>query len=161
MLSTFAYRLFSYWLPLPFGLLGMALVGILRASGGNLPNVESADFTIIPAPGYEGGNLQASYGAYQDGGGKTDDVNGNIGFQPYEGSFLNLTGEFRNHGHTVRSAPLDYTINPTPTPGLYPAAGLKPIDINALNAPGWPVLNLIQGDSKYDLKVASFNSGLA
>jgi amino acid transporter len=39
------------------GVLGMALVGIVRASGGNLPNVESADFTIIPAPGYDGGNL--------------------------------------------------------------------------------------------------------
>jgi amino acid transporter len=39
------------------GVLGMALVGIMRASGGSLPNVESADFTIIPAPGYEGGNL--------------------------------------------------------------------------------------------------------
>ena len=25
VLATFAYRLFSYWLPLPFGLLGMAL----------------------------------------------------------------------------------------------------------------------------------------
>ncbi|MBO0847599.1 MAG: APC family permease, partial [Nocardioides sp.] len=39
------------------GVLGMALVGILRASGGGLPNVESANFTIIPAPGYEDGNL--------------------------------------------------------------------------------------------------------
>ena len=25
VLATFAYRLFSYWLPLPFGLLGLAL----------------------------------------------------------------------------------------------------------------------------------------
>lgn len=25
VLATFAYRLFSYWLPLPFGLLGVAL----------------------------------------------------------------------------------------------------------------------------------------
>jgi uncharacterized membrane protein YbhN (UPF0104 family) len=25
VLATFAYRLFSYWLPLPFGLLGIAL----------------------------------------------------------------------------------------------------------------------------------------
>ena len=25
VVATFAYRLFSYWLPLPFGLLGMAL----------------------------------------------------------------------------------------------------------------------------------------
>ena len=25
VLATFAYRLFSYWLPLPFGLLGLAI----------------------------------------------------------------------------------------------------------------------------------------
>jgi uncharacterized membrane protein YbhN (UPF0104 family) len=25
VLATFAYRLFSYWLPLPFGLLGIAI----------------------------------------------------------------------------------------------------------------------------------------
>jgi iron complex outermembrane recepter protein len=114
---------------------------------------------IILKKGYEGGNLQASYGAYQDGGGKTDDVSGNIGLQPYDGAYLNLTGEVRNHGHTVRSAPLDYTLDPRPFPGRYPAAGLKPIDVNALNAPGWPVLNLIHGDARYDLKVASFNCG--
>jgi amino acid transporter len=39
------------------GVLGMALYGVLRASGGNLPNVESAHDTIIPAAGYDGGPL--------------------------------------------------------------------------------------------------------
>jgi hypothetical protein len=40
------------------GVLGMALIGALRASNGNLPDVESAHFSIIPAPGYEdGGSL--------------------------------------------------------------------------------------------------------
>jgi amino acid transporter len=39
------------------GVLGMALVGILRGTAGTLPNVESADFKIIPAPGYDGGSL--------------------------------------------------------------------------------------------------------
>jgi amino acid transporter len=34
------------------GVIGMALVGALRASGGNLPDVESAKDTIIPASGY-------------------------------------------------------------------------------------------------------------
>ena len=58
---------------------------------------------IILKKGYEGGNLSASYGAYQDGGGKTPDVSGNIGFQPYDGAFINFTAEFRDHGHTVRS----------------------------------------------------------
>ena len=39
------------------GVLGMALVGAFRASDGQLPDVESANFHIIPAPGYDGGNL--------------------------------------------------------------------------------------------------------
>lgn len=114
---------------------------------------------IILKKGYQGGNLQASYGAYEDGGGKTDDVTGNIGFQPYEGAYFNLTGEFRNHGYTVRDEPLDYVLDPSSTSGLYPVAGLQPIDSNVLNAPGWPVLNRIGGDSEYDLKLAEFNSG--
>jgi iron complex outermembrane recepter protein len=125
---------------------------------------------IILKKGYEGGNLNASYGGYQDGGGKTDDVSGNVGLQPYDGAYFNLTGEFRNHGHTVRSEPLDYTLPAaftpgapgtllTPIAGLYPAAGLKPIDSNALNASGQPVLNLIAGDAQYQIKLAAFNSG--
>jgi iron complex outermembrane recepter protein len=120
---------------------------------------------IILKKGYEGGNLQASYGGYQDGGGKTDDVTGNIGFEPYEGAYLNFTGELRNHGHTVRSEALDYTLpaafdsSGTPIAGLYPAAGLKPIDYNVLNATGWPIVNPISGDAAYDLKIGSFNSG--
>jgi amino acid transporter len=39
------------------GVLGMALVGIIRGSAGTLPDVESANFKILPAPGYDGGNL--------------------------------------------------------------------------------------------------------
>jgi uncharacterized protein (TIRG00374 family) len=35
VLATFAYRLFQYWLPLPFGLLGLALA---RGSGGTAHN---------------------------------------------------------------------------------------------------------------------------
>lgn len=114
---------------------------------------------IILKKDYQGGNLQGSYGGYQDGGGKTDDVTGNIGFQPYEGAYLNFTGEFRNHGYTVRDEPLDYILNPSSTSGLYPVAGLKPIDSNVLNAPGWPILNRIGGDAEYNLKLAEFNSG--
>jgi iron complex outermembrane recepter protein len=120
---------------------------------------------IILKKDYQGGNLQASYGGYQDGGGKTDDVTGNIGFQPYDGAYLNFTGEIRDHGHTVRSEALDYTLPSaftsagTPIPGLFPAAGLKPIDYNVLNAADYPIVNPISGDAQYDLKIGSFNSG--
>jgi iron complex outermembrane recepter protein len=110
----------------------------------------------------EGGNLQASYGGYQDGGGKTDDVSGNIGFQPYDGAYINFTGEFRNHGHTVRSEALPfYSVlqDGLPPAGTYAGAGLQPIDLNAVSSPGFPVLNRISGDAQYQSKLASFNSG--
>jgi amino acid transporter len=35
------------------GVLGMALFGAVRGARGTLPDVESADYTIVPAPGYE------------------------------------------------------------------------------------------------------------
>ena len=42
VLATFAYRLFSYWLPLPLGLLGLALqrapVASARRAGGITPS---------------------------------------------------------------------------------------------------------------------------
>ncbi len=114
---------------------------------------------IILKQGHEGGNLQASYGAYQDGGGETNDVTGNIGFQPYDGAHLNFTAEYRDHGYSVRSNALDYVVNPTAPAGTYPSAGLRPIDSNVLNAPGWPILNRIHGDARYQLKIATFDSG--
>jgi iron complex outermembrane recepter protein len=117
---------------------------------------------IILKKNPDGGNLQTSYGGYQDGGGKTDDVTGNIGFQPYDGSFINFTGEFRNHGHTVRSEALPfYTAleDGLPPASSYPGAGLKPIDLNAVSAAGFPVLNQISGDARYQSKLALYNSG--
>ena len=117
---------------------------------------------IILKKNSDGGNLQASYGGYQDGGGKTDDVTGNIGFRPYDGAFINFTGEFRNHGLTVRSEALPFystLINGLPPAGTYAGAGLKPIDLNAVSAPGFPVLNQISGDAQYQSKLASYNSG--
>ena len=37
VLATFAYRLFSYWMPLPLGLVGLALHPRLPAAGGQEP----------------------------------------------------------------------------------------------------------------------------
>jgi iron complex outermembrane receptor protein len=117
---------------------------------------------IILKKGHDGGNLQASHGAYQDGGGDangaTETVTGNIGFQPYEGAHLNFTGEVRNHDHTVRSQALDYIVNPTAPAPAYPAAGLRPIDANVLNAEHWPILNRISGDASYDLRIATLDA---
>jgi amino acid transporter len=42
------------------GVLGMAVYGAIRAAQGTLPDVESADKIIVPAPGYEGDISQAA-----------------------------------------------------------------------------------------------------
>ncbi len=104
---------------------------------------------IILKKGHEGGNLQAEYGAYQDGGGVTDDFGGNVGLLPYEGAYLNITGEYRNHGFSNRG-----TIDPR----LLAPSG---VNTNVVSAPGYPYLNLISGDSQQQLKIFSFNSGFA
>ena len=56
---------------------------------------------IILKKNTSGGSLTGTYGQYgNDGGGKTGDISGNAGFEPQTGSFLNVTGEFRSHGHS-------------------------------------------------------------
>jgi iron complex outermembrane receptor protein len=114
---------------------------------------------IILKKGYEGASFQASYGAYQDGGGDTNDLSGRVGFQPYDGAHLTFTAEYRDHAHTVRSNPLSYVLDPTASAGTYPSAGLQPIDANVLGAAGWPILNRIHGDASYRVKLATFDSG--
>ena len=42
------------------GIIGMAVYGALRAAQGTLPDVESADLVVRPAPGYEGEISQAA-----------------------------------------------------------------------------------------------------
>jgi iron complex outermembrane receptor protein len=97
-----------------------------------------------------GGNLGGTYGEYYDGGGNTGQVQGNIGFEPVPGGYLNLTAEVRNHGHSFRGGLDGRTLNPQLT---YP-------DTNMANVPGYPDVNLISGDAEYHSKLFSFNAGL-
>ncbi|HEY2398887.1 MAG TPA: TonB-dependent receptor plug domain-containing protein, partial [Steroidobacteraceae bacterium] len=97
-----------------------------------------------------GGNLGATYGAYYDGGGGTSQVQGNIGFEPVPGGYLNLTAEVRNHSHSFRGGLDGRTLNPHLT---YP-------DTNMANVPGYPDINLISGDAEYHSKLFSFNAGM-
>ena len=102
---------------------------------------------IILKKNRAGGDVSASYGAYEDGGGSTADFAGNAGFEPFENSFLNLTAEVRNHGHSNRGAVDPRVINPTGYPNS-----------NEQYAPGYPYLNLIEGDGAYHMNLLSFNS---
>jgi len=97
-----------------------------------------------------GGNLGGTYGEYYDGGGITGQVQGNIGFEPVPGGYLNLTAEVRNHGHSFRGGLDGRTLNPN----------LTAPDSNMKDVPGYPNVNLISGDAEYHSKLGSFNAGM-
>ena len=106
---------------------------------------------IILKRNNSGGSVGALYGQYGNGGGgKTEDVSGNAGFEMGTGGFFNLTGDFRNHGHSNvgEEDPRLYASNLTSYP-----------DSNAAYAPGYPALNRISGDGQSQQKIASVNSG--
>jgi iron complex outermembrane receptor protein len=104
---------------------------------------------IILKKDTSGGSLAGTYGQYgNDGGGRTEDVSGNAGFGAGSGGYFNITGDFRNHGHSNVGATDPRIINPTGYPNT-----------NALNAPGYPKLNRISGDAAVQQKILSVNSG--
>jgi iron complex outermembrane receptor protein len=97
-----------------------------------------------------GGNLGGTYGEYYDGGGITGQVQGNVGFEPVPGGFLNLTAEVRNHGHSFRGGLDGRTLNPA----------LTAPDSNMKDVQGYPNVNLISGDAEYHSKIFAFNAGM-
>jgi iron complex outermembrane receptor protein len=108
---------------------------------------------IILKRNSSGGSVAGTYGQYgNDGGGRTEDVSGNAGFAAGTGGFFNITGDFRDHGHSNVGA-----IDPRLTPANLAAAGYP--DSNAANAPGYPNLNRISGDAASQQKILSVNSG--
>ena len=98
---------------------------------------------IILKKSNNGGNIGGTYGEYYDGGGITGQVQGNIGFEPIPGGYLNLTAEVRNHGHSFRGGLDGRTLNPNLT---FP-------DSNMANVSGYPNVNLISGDAEYHSKI--------
>jgi iron complex outermembrane receptor protein len=108
---------------------------------------------IILKKNTSGGMLAGTYGQYAtDGGGKTADVSGNAGFEAGTGGYFNVTGDFRTHGHSNEGA-VD--------PRMFPAtiAGDTYPNTNIPNVPGYPNLNLIDGDGAVQQKIASVNAG--
>ena len=99
-----------------------------------------------------GGGISYGHGGFYAGDGDTDSVSGSIAFAPSDDSFLNFSGESRRHDHTDRGA-----IDPRV---VDPARLATPPNANMPSADGYPYLNRIFGDAEYDMKLASFNSGL-
>jgi iron complex outermembrane receptor protein len=105
---------------------------------------------IILKDSDEGGQVGANAGGYFDGGGDTYDATGNIGFGSGDGTFLNLTTEMKYHDRSDRGGIDPRVVNPA---NLARWPQLRDI-------PGYPYVNLIQGDAEYRLSVATFNAGM-
>jgi iron complex outermembrane receptor protein len=107
---------------------------------------------IILKKNSSGGLASGLYGQYgNNGGGKTEDVSGNAGFEPVEGGYFSLTGDFRNHGHSNVGEIDERVIDPGNF-SSYPNSNLP-------NVPGWPYLNKISGDGWQQLKMMAANMG--
>ena len=105
---------------------------------------------IILKKNSSGGTVAGTYGQYgNNGGGKTEDVSANLGLEPTPGGYFNVTGDFRNHGHSNVGEE---------DPRLYPS-NLSGIDLNAANVGGYPNLNRISGDAAVQQKLAAVNAG--
>jgi iron complex outermembrane receptor protein len=111
---------------------------------------------IILKKNNSGGTIDAQYGRNFDGGGNTTKVEGNVGFAPTENSFINLTAQDSNHGHTDRGNP-DPRTNPaywlTSSNAGYPNTNIPLV-------PGYPDINYIQGDAETHFKLVAFNAGV-
>jgi iron complex outermembrane receptor protein len=102
---------------------------------------------IILKKDASGGSFTATGGHYIDEGGKTGDASFNMGFEPNDKSFINLSGETKYHGHSDRSAA---------DPRVTTAAGML---TNATKFDDYPFNNRISGDAAYHLSLLSLNAG--
>jgi iron complex outermembrane receptor protein len=108
---------------------------------------------IILKKNSSGGSLTGTYGQYgNDGSGKTEDISGNVGLEPSPGGYFNITGDFRNHGHSDTGEE-----DPRLFPANLAAAGYP--NSNAANVPGYPNLNKIDGDAAVQQKMLAVNAG--
>jgi iron complex outermembrane receptor protein len=129
---------------------------------------------IILKKNSSGGSIGGTYGADYDGGppgntvpwsfnGGTTAVTANIGFEPMDGAYLNITGEIHNHAHTMRGQAEARALCDDPGGGLTGPCGKQNNavypDSNEPQAWGYPYLNWIQGDAETHSKLASFNAG--
>jgi len=108
---------------------------------------------IILKKANSGGTVDATYGRFFDGGGNTGKVEANAGFAPTDNSFVNVTAQFANHGHTDRGNP-DPRTEPAYYEKGYPNSNIPLV-------PGYPDINYIQGDAETHTKLAAFNAGVS
>lgn len=103
-----------------------------------------------------GGEANATYGGYFDGGGSTSQVGANAGFEPLPQSFFNLTAQVYNHATSFRA-----NIDPRVTDPHYidPAQGGSYPLTNMPLAPDYPYLARGGADAEMHRKLAAYNAG--
>ncbi|OYU71278.1 MAG: TonB-dependent receptor [Alphaproteobacteria bacterium PA2] len=111
---------------------------------------------IIQKKGTSGGEIAVGGGQYFDEGGLTGDFSANIGIEPIENAYLNVTFQSKYHDFSFRGdvdpRVLNTPYNTTSSNrlGNYPALA---------NAPGYPYMNRISGDAEYRLNTVAINAG--
>jgi iron complex outermembrane receptor protein len=98
-----------------------------------------------------GASVRGAYGSYFGGDGLTHAISANMGLEPYRGAYINITAEVRNHGHSDVGAIDERVINPANL-ATYPGS-------NMTELPGYPYLNMIEGDAQTHLKLLSLTTG--
>ena len=128
---------------------------------------------IILKKNTHGGGLSVEGGHYFDQGGLTSDVSGTIGWAPTDKSFLDVTVETKFQGHSFRGDVDPRVLNlngSTPVPGfgnpVVPAntsvallTEKGGIYSGAANFPGYPDVNLAEGDGQTQLDNVFYNAG--
>ncbi|MBP7704707.1 MAG: TonB-dependent receptor [Caulobacter sp.] len=96
-----------------------------------------------------GGVFDVMAGRYFEGDGETAELSFNAGFRPAEGAFVNITGLTRYHGYSNRGGP-DARVETAIADGTHPEWA---------DLPGYPYLNKIFGDARYQLNLVTVNAG--
>jgi iron complex outermembrane receptor protein len=104
---------------------------------------------IILKTGDAGGAVSAIAGQYFEGDGETAGLSVNLGLRPADGAFVNLTAETRYHGYSNRGGP-DQRVEQVIKSGAHP---------EWRDLPGYPQLNKIFGDARYQLNLVTLNAG--
>ena len=104
---------------------------------------------IILKSSPSGGSMAASGGHYFDEGGATAALEGNVGLGASSKGFLNLTAEGRFHDYSNRGGP-DQRVVQAVESGAHP---------DWANLAGYPQVNKIFGDARYEMALVSFNAG--
>jgi iron complex outermembrane receptor protein len=99
-----------------------------------------------------GGSVGGTYGSYLGGDGITSSVSANVGLEPYNGAYINVTAEVRNHGHSNVGAIDERVVNPANL-ATYPGSNMTEVS-------GYPYLNKVEGDGQTHVKLFSLNAGL-